>query len=339
MNRIGFKNFRRFINFEPIEFRGLTFLVGRNNSGKSTLVKALLLIIDYLKADNLKTFSFNQNNIEDVNIVTFKRALNKRAKMNNEEFIEFLLEIDGLRFTMIISGKEDNTEVDVISLIIDDTFTGFSFSIKPQENFITISTNSLGFEVIAENEEVVLIELLDKKEELENTLKKIKKKTSKEFIQLNSELNQLKKKISDLRKTIESILNGGQFSLQSHYTSSTLKELLDETITEHTAEYELQYHDIQKGKKQKKIFKSLKAFRDNKFKIEKSISGIIKFQRQIENIYLGATLNKQSALFAIRDNRNPLSQAIHEYKQLGIDKDPGNDAVQICSRLDERISI
>lgn len=326
MNRIGFKNFRRFINFEPIEFRGLTFLVGRNNSGKSTLVKALLLIIDYLKADNLKTFSFNQNNIEDVNIVTFKRALNKRAKMNNEEFIEFLLEIDGLRFTMIISGKEDNTEVDVISLIIDDTFTGFSFSIKPQENFITISTNSLGFEVIAENEEVVLIELLDKKEELENTLKKIKKKTSKEFIQLNSELNQLKKKISDLRKTIESILNGGQFSLQSHYTSSTLKELLDETITEHTAEYELQYHDIQKGKKQKKIFESLKAFRDNKFKIEKSISGIIKFQRQIENIYLGATLNKQSALFAIRDNRNPLSQAIHEYKQLGIDKDPGNDA-------------
>jgi predicted ATP-dependent endonuclease of OLD family len=326
MSKIGFRNFRRFTEFKPIEFNALTFLVGRNNSGKSTLVKALLLIIDYLKADNLKTLSFNQNNVEDVNIVTFKRALNKRAKLNNEEFIEFLLEIDGLRFTLLITGKDDNTEVDVISFIIDDMIGGFSFSIKPQESSITISNNSNGFEIIPEAEEKILIELEDKKSDLENTLKKIKQKSNPEYIQLNSDLKQLKKKISELRKTIKSLLSGGQFSLHSHYTSTTLKEALSEMVAEHSAEYEIQYHDIQKGKKPKKIFESLKAFKDSKFKIEKSISSILEFQMQIETIYLGATLNKQSALFAIRDKRNPLSQAIHEYKQLGIDKDPGSDA-------------
>ncbi len=326
MSKIGFRNFRRFTEFKPIEFNALTFLVGRNNSGKSTLVKALLLIIDYLKADNLKTLSFNQNNVEDVNIVTFKRALNKRAKLNNEEFIEFLLEIDGLRFTLLITGKDDNTEVDVISFIIDNVSDGFSYIIKPQENSITISANSSGYEVIPDNEENLLIDLEDQRADLEYTLRNIKQKSSPEYIQINSDLKQLKKKISELRKKIRSLLSGGQFSLHSHYTSTTLKDALSEMVTEHSAEYEIQYHDIQKGKKPKKIFESLKAFKDSKFKIEKSISSILEFQMQIETIYLGATLNKQSALFAIRDKRNPLSQAIHEYKQLGIDKDPGSDA-------------
>lgn len=326
MSKIGFRNFRRFTEFKPIEFNALTFLVGRNNSGKSTLVKALLLIIDYLKANNLKTLSFNQNNVEDVNIVTFKRALNKRAKLNNEEFIEFLLEIDGLRFTLLITGKDDNTEVDVISFIIDDVSDGFSYIIKPQENSITISANSSGYEVIPENEENLLIDLEDKKADLENTLRNIKQKSSPEYIQLNSDLKQLKKKISDLRKTIKSLLSRGQFSLHSHYTSTTLKDALSEMVAEHSAEYEIQYHEIQRGKKPKQIFESLKAFKDSKFKIEKSISFILEFQMQIETIYLGATLNKQSALFAIRDKRNPLSQAIHEYKQLGIDKDTGSEA-------------
>lgn len=326
MNKIGFKNFRRFTDFQPIEYKGITFLVGRNNSGKSTLVKALLLIIDYLKADTIKTLSFNQNNVEDVNVVTFERALNKRAKLNNEDFIKFLLEIDDLRFCLTITGKDESTDVDVINLTIDDINSGFTFVIKPQENAVSISTNSEGIEIIPENEEDLLFELEDKKLELTNSLKGIKQKSSPEYIELNNEIKQIKKKISDLRKTIKSASSAGQFNLHSHYTFTTLKDILGEAITEHSAEYDVQYHDIQKGKKPKKIFESLRAFKDNKFKIEKSVSSIVDFQNQVENVYLGATLNKQSALFAIRDRKNPLAQAVHEYKQLGIDKDQGSDA-------------
>ena len=61
MNKIGFKNFRRFVDFKPIEYKDITFLVGRNNSGKSTMVKALLLISDYLKSGNLKEFHFGNS--------------------------------------------------------------------------------------------------------------------------------------------------------------------------------------------------------------------------------------------------------------------------------------
>lgn len=44
MKKIGFKNFCRFKDFPMIELGGCTFLVGPNNSGKSTLLKAMVLI-------------------------------------------------------------------------------------------------------------------------------------------------------------------------------------------------------------------------------------------------------------------------------------------------------
>lgn len=42
MKKIGFKNFRRFDEFPTIDFAPITFLVGENNAGKSTVVKGIL---------------------------------------------------------------------------------------------------------------------------------------------------------------------------------------------------------------------------------------------------------------------------------------------------------
>ena len=49
MKQIGFKNFRRFANHQTIDFGNINLLVGGNNSGKSTVVKALLLITENLR--------------------------------------------------------------------------------------------------------------------------------------------------------------------------------------------------------------------------------------------------------------------------------------------------
>ena len=48
-NKIGFSNFRKFANFPEIDLGDITILVGGNNSGKSTLVKAFLLCVDNLR--------------------------------------------------------------------------------------------------------------------------------------------------------------------------------------------------------------------------------------------------------------------------------------------------
>lgn len=47
--KIGFKNFKKFADFPPIELNPITFIVGPNNSGKSSFIKAVTLILDNLK--------------------------------------------------------------------------------------------------------------------------------------------------------------------------------------------------------------------------------------------------------------------------------------------------
>ena len=84
MKAIGFKNFRKFIDFPERDFAPITMLVGGNNSGKSTTVKAIVSVFTFLRNARLESkgninnqilynnFYFNQNPY--VHIGTFKRA-------------------------------------------------------------------------------------------------------------------------------------------------------------------------------------------------------------------------------------------------------------------------
>ena len=92
MKKIGFKNFRRFVDFPLMEYGPITFLVGRNNSGKSTFVKALLLINNFLTSKRLNKFNFANSILEDVNIVTFGRA--KNSTLSNIDSINFIYQLD-----------------------------------------------------------------------------------------------------------------------------------------------------------------------------------------------------------------------------------------------------
>ena len=93
-NKIGFSNFRRFAKFPEIDLGDITILVGGNNSGKSTLVKALLLCVDNLRLmrmndrrrDESKSilsfskplFRFDANEYHDVKVKTFARAIHNK---------------------------------------------------------------------------------------------------------------------------------------------------------------------------------------------------------------------------------------------------------------------
>ena len=48
MRQVGFRNFRKFSNFETIDFAPITIFVGENNAGKSTVVKAILSMLDFV---------------------------------------------------------------------------------------------------------------------------------------------------------------------------------------------------------------------------------------------------------------------------------------------------
>ena len=50
MRQIGFKNFRRFENFPALDLAPITIFVGENNAGKSTVVKGILALSDFMNS-------------------------------------------------------------------------------------------------------------------------------------------------------------------------------------------------------------------------------------------------------------------------------------------------
>ncbi|MBL0009485.1 MAG: AAA family ATPase [Saprospiraceae bacterium] len=134
MYKIGFQNFRKFIDFNPIEYRGITLLVGRNNSGKSTIVKALLLINEYFKSGDFSKFHFGDRSIENANIVTFGRAKNASSNVNS---IKFFYQFDKFQIDIHLTGNIDNTYANVISLGYFDSENSFKYQIKPIEGLFT----------------------------------------------------------------------------------------------------------------------------------------------------------------------------------------------------------
>ena len=145
-NKIGFTNFRKFADFPEIDLGDVTILVGSNNSGKSTLVKAFLLCVDNLRMMRMSDrrrgdwkkgvfgfkkpiFRFDANEYHDVKVKTFARAIhNKPVENNNGEgmsvpsTITFKFAIGKFEFKFVVAGDrdEDLTYGDVQLISIED---------------------------------------------------------------------------------------------------------------------------------------------------------------------------------------------------------------------------
>lgn len=155
MRQIGFKNFRKFENFPVINLAPITIFVGENNAGKSTVVKAMLSIMDFLKssmfddlpseagandffekANNLlmnRYFYFNRNYF--AHIGTFSRAIYNKTNGNS---ITFIIAIDDHKFEITVEGNKKDTEAvsaKVISVKVHKAQYNidFEFDIKNKE--------------------------------------------------------------------------------------------------------------------------------------------------------------------------------------------------------------
>ena len=118
MNTIGFKNFRKFTDFPPISLDGINIFVGGNNSGKSTVVKAMLLIDNFIKNASKQNvfarpyFVFGGAS----SIGTFSRALCNKG--NNEEiYFESVLDYYLIKLWIRQEKKQPNSSNAVISKI------------------------------------------------------------------------------------------------------------------------------------------------------------------------------------------------------------------------------
>lgn len=223
--------------------------------------------------------------------------------------------------------------MDVQQLMIEDVKSGLYFDLQPTNSTLSLGRSAAALDGLRETVSPILAELLSGESQLKKTTKAITDKLSPDFIQANSELKKIQQKIRSLRDQIrEGRIMSGNYELTTHFSPGDLKNVLTDAVDSIWADYKVQYNDAQKGKKTKKDFAQFSAFNADKFKFDQTISDITDRFEYLSIAYLGATLNKQSALFAIRDKENMLAQSIHEYKQLGIDNDQGSDAYKFVQK-------
>ncbi len=148
-NSIGFKNFRRFQNFPEIDLGDITILVGGNNAGKSTLVKAMLLMRDFLnsrieKVDNTNNIfrTFERPNFsfdtEHVNVGDFYRAFCHQSSQK-EDTISFTMKIENFRFIVNIQGERKPGVIPQVTMIaVSDEERNVSFTFDFSKNQMTV---------------------------------------------------------------------------------------------------------------------------------------------------------------------------------------------------------
>ncbi|MBR5898737.1 MAG: AAA family ATPase [Muribaculaceae bacterium] len=148
----GFKNFRKYTSLN-IKLGNTTYLVGENNSGKSTFVKGILLLLNNINIDirNFNTavpsFDFNdRNNISynHINVPTFESALNKFSESKEISFCCRVSNITSdnycdytIEYCLGAFDRTDIKEGKIKLITIVDNLRGLVFSFD-FENHITI---------------------------------------------------------------------------------------------------------------------------------------------------------------------------------------------------------
>lgn len=221
MNTIGFNNFRRFATFPEMDLGDITLLVGGNNSGKSTLVKALLLCVDNLKLMSSYTktnifefgapkFRFDANEWHDVKIKTFSRAIHnkpvpvidlgsdeEKTELPNE--MRFVFTIGSFRFVFDVYGERNGDEVtgEVSYISIEDRGNMVKYD-------ISFKSHDMCYSVLGSTSE---------RETLIKRLYRDYKSAKEELEKLSDEGNDIaaissqSEKVASLEKRIEEFVN------------------------------------------------------------------------------------------------------------------------------------
>jgi energy-coupling factor transporter ATP-binding protein EcfA2 len=323
MNSLSLTSFRKFSRLEQIKYKGITFLVGRNNSGKSTFVKALLLITDFLKSDNLRTYDYLKNQLDGTNISNHGLAarISEVEEDNNEQGKSYTIEteLNNIKIFVSYGGGKEDTIATIMSIIFQDPNTNLSVFLFPSMNSVYFSKNKVKASTIR-NKSMDTASLQIRIDELKTYLsKKQPSKTSKEYIEANTELNKLNEKLKLLNENVIEPDVPDYTVYQEYKPNLSLQDSIADAIGEIKSKYLGFYTKVQQGLAAPKEFEDLKAFvQSNPVLIEKFISDVYLNISNFNQYYIGANLTKPKRLFLIQDIDNPFSQTLREFSEFKI---------------------
>ena len=329
MKGIEFSNFRKFVNFPLMDFSDITLMVGRNNSGKSTLVKAVLLVINYLKNYQNQSFPFTTGNPNDVNIGSFDRA---RCKLQTDDKINFTCNISHYTVDIAISGDKHSIMGRVDRLQIYDSEKMLFFTFNYLENEIEVSKKR--------NNADIQNEITTSVTEYQNLIFENKTKLSKIDMSAPNALRAVDE-LNKEKATIEERFNTKKNELSQIVFSYSFQSKLEISRKESHGNFIKNIEDFIEDIKDEERVLSVKlkssdsedSIKEILLKLEE-ITRILESTSELSNsieefvnaidshhyYYWSAETQKQSALFSIQDNNNALAKAIHDFCSLNIQK-------------------
>lgn len=353
MKAIGFKNFRRFENFPTMELGPINMLVGGNNAGKSTVVKAALLVRNFLQSkvmdvmmpgSNRPIFSFD---VPHVHIGLFSDAQYIDASSNT---ITFIMEEDGWIFEIEISGdKSANNDMtygfvnkitikeqSIFDYVSDEELDCFSLSVDYLRGIVSChlipASQGVAFGRNARLERNSLREEIVK---LESQIKG--EKNFSEIIVLKKQLSETESKY---RKLIgETIAVSGDIEIPiyeiTYYPTETLTICLLRTLQEYASKPLSAILD--------KSSIQYKQMSEHKLILQKSLVFLKNMEHWIDEVlsmpteYIYAHIARQEVFFKSSDKNDYMAQTIHDYSKLRIQ--PGDAEYQFVTKWMHRFNI
>lgn len=314
MNTIGFNNFRKFTEFPAIQLGGITLLVGGNNSGKSTLVKALLLMRDFLTQKTTKKgnffeiltpeFRFDSNYIH---IGSFKRAFCNKCS-DEETTMTFTTGIGQFLFGVKVSGDRSKDSLPFVSeLTIVDNIRAVKLAYNYSSNLMS-ATFLPNEEVIAKNQQIKLF----KRQLAELEQRQIDQKNFDEIIKVKDEMSSIDAKIRALGNTEDE--NELSLSFDMALTLDVAGGLLMPELVRQFAKYSMQGTTGDKRTAQYKKEENDKNILKGKSLLLNAMAADLERLLSFEQVeYIYAHSASQQVLYNIKDSNDFLSKTIHEF--------------------------
>lgn len=319
MNEIGFRNFRRFKELKSLPFGGINLFVGGNNAGKSTVVKGVLLLLDFLKNQKISSsnlfetpkFRFDGPGAHDVNIDTFKRALCWNSK---EKEISFFACFEDFEIEVCISNDSlvDLGYAIVKYIKLEDEKTGLNFE----------------FDVL--NSKAKVFKLNKQKESFQNEIEKIEaelRESNEEISKLNSlELSEEDRKavlgLIDKKMSLETNLEHARKLIQNYGVTLRLQQSLS-TNCSYVYSYLqglIDFVDVStaasKNKKAEKSELNQEDFswiKQHLFEIQDVNTRFEQAVQKLSVEYVYSHDANQQVIYNKKDENDFVSQSIHEF--------------------------
>ena len=125
MEKIRIENFKKFKAKCEVDFAPITFLTGTNNSGKSTIIKSILLTHDYLNSNNLFKLSFHGKFSDHHKISSGDQLCNREYPYSETDFVT---NHNGLEIKITTNNRKETKSIKEISVLSTDENCLFSMT-------------------------------------------------------------------------------------------------------------------------------------------------------------------------------------------------------------------